>query len=135
MRSECGTLGPVSVPPEVAWQEIDGQRCLVIRFAGNLSADAARLALERVRTALDERGGDVTMVWDAGEMTGYDTETRTLWQSNMDELKPRIAAIHLVARSTIVRMGAAVVGMFMRYPIRTWESLDAVRLREAPPES
>ncbi len=125
----------MSVPPEVAWQEVDGQRCLVIRFAGYLAADGARVALQRVRTALAERSDGVTMVWDASDMTGYDTESRTLWQNDMDELKPRIAAIHLVARSAIIRMGAAVVGMFMRYPIRTWEGIDAVRLREAPPES
>ncbi|HWB80464.1 MAG TPA: STAS/SEC14 domain-containing protein [Nannocystaceae bacterium] len=118
---------------EVAWGDVDGQRCLVIRFSGNLTADSARTALQRVHEALAEQHGAVTMIWDAQHMTGYETEARTLWQVDMDGLKPRIDAIHLVARSAIIRMGAAVVGMFMRYPIRTWQSLDSVRLSGASP--
>jgi hypothetical protein len=122
------TLGSVLPLPNVYWTEIDGQQCLAIRFVGNLSADAARSALDEVRAALRDRGDKINMVWDAAEMTGYETEARTLWQQGMAELKSRIHAIHLVADSAIIRMGAAVVGMFIGYPIHSWATLDAVRL-------
>jgi hypothetical protein len=118
----------VSPSPDVRWTEIDGQRCLAIRFVGTLDADAARAALDDVRIALGDRDDKITMIWDAAKMNGYETEARTLWQHGMAELKPRIHAIHLVADSAIIRMGAAVVGMFIGYPIHSWASLDAVRL-------
>jgi hypothetical protein len=112
----------------VYWADVDGQQCLAIRFVGSLSVDAARWALDEVRAALRDRDDKVTMIWDAAEMTGYETEARTLWQEGMAEVKPRIDAIHLVAESAIIRMGAAVVGMFIGYKIHAWPTLDAVRL-------
>ena len=92
--------------PSVAWRQIDGHRCLSVRFVGNLTADEARTTLDEIREALSQTDEQVTMVWDAAEMTGYETEARTLWQEGMADLKPRIDAIHLVAESAIIRMGA-----------------------------
>lgn len=118
----------MSSSSSVCWTEIDGQQCLAIRFVGTLRVEAARATLDDVRAALRDRDDAITMIWDAAEMNGYETEARTLWQQGMAELRPRIHAIHLVADSAIIRMGAAVVGMFIGYPIRSWASLDAVRL-------
>jgi hypothetical protein len=118
----------VSSSPSVHWAEVDGRQCLTIRFVGTLNADAARVTLDDVRAAVGDRDDKITMIWDAAKMNGYETEARTLWQQGMADLRPRIHAIHLVADSAIIRMGAAVVGMFIGYPIQAWPSLEAVRL-------
>ncbi len=117
----------MSAASSVEWREVDGRRCLAIDFIGKLSAELARTTLAQVRDAFDEHGDHVTMIWNAARMTGYETDARALWQEGMAELKPRIQAIHLVAESAIIRMGAAVVGMFIQYPIQTWPTLDAIR--------
>ena len=83
----------MSSSPSVYWTEIDGQRCLAIRFVGTLDAGGARAALDDVRAALGDRDEKITMIWNAAEMDGYETEARTLWQHGMAELEPRIHAI------------------------------------------
>ena len=122
-----GALGD-GMSDHVQWQTIEGQPCLFVDFEGHLDREGAQERLEAIDAALAEREGPIVMIWEASEMSGYDKDARTLWQEHLVRTKPRLKAIHLVTNSFVIRMGASVVSMFMRYPIRTWASMDAVRL-------
>lgn len=113
----------------VAWQLIDGRSCLVITFKGAFTAELSREWTTQIRREIEGSRGNVSMVWDAGEMTSYDSDARKKWQTEINELKPKIAAIHLVARSTFVRMGGLMVGAFLGYPIQCWKQKSEIKHR------
>ena len=120
----------VDSSPQVAWEDIDGRQCLVVTFSGKLTRADAASAMDIIRAEVEGAAEPVVMVWEATAMSGYESEARTLWQEGLAELKPGIQAIHLVSESAVIRMGAAVVGMFVGYPITSWSSRADVRLRD-----
>lgn len=119
----------IDAAPPIAWEIIDGRSCVVITFTGVFTAEASKAWTERVRREIEGSPTPVAMVWDAGEMTSYESEARKKWQTEINELKPKIAAIHLIARSTFVRMGGLMVGAFLGYPIQCWKQKSEIKHR------
>ena len=118
----------MEVTSSVRWERFGEHRCLVVAFTGRLEVDEARTKMASIRAALVGVQEPVAMVWDAAGMTGYDGEARKFWQEGLEELRPRIRAIHLISESKLIRMGASVVGMFLGLEITSWPSREAVRI-------
>lgn len=111
------------------WEEIGTERCLVVRFSGHLDVAEARAKMAQIHAALEGVNEPVHMIWDALEMTSYDADARRLWQEGLKLVRDEIRAIHLISESAVIHMGAAVVGMFVGFDIRSWPSREAVRVR------
>ena len=120
---------PSSSLPSVRWERVGVHRCLVVQFEGKLLADEARAKIAAIQAELDDVSEPVHMIWDALAMTAYEGEARTLWQDGLAGLRPRIHAIHLITASSVIRMGASVVGMVLGLDIECWPSREAVEIR------
>ncbi len=51
-------------------------------------------------------------------MKGYDSAARVQWTEALKEMKPQIDTIWLITNSTIIRMGAYVMGMVSSLDIK-----------------
>jgi hypothetical protein len=71
--------------------------------------------------------GKVTFVWDCRKMTGYDSAARLRWQEALRADGKRIVEAWVVSDSMLIRMGASVIGLFARFPVRACTNLEEVQ--------
>jgi hypothetical protein len=114
--------------PSHQWESVQGQQCLVIVFAGHLSAEDAKTGARRMRQIVEAAPGPVRMIWDCTRMTGYDPEARTGWQAAIQAIRSKIAGIWLVSDSPTLRMGAFFVGTFSRIDVKAVARRADIRL-------
>jgi hypothetical protein len=111
------------------WKDVQGVHCLVFHFPEHLGAElGAELAAEMIKS-VEVAGEQVIMIWDATIMTGYDREAREAWQTSLKRVRHLLARIHLVTRSSTIRLGATAISLFTGYNIKTWPTMEAVRLK------
>jgi hypothetical protein len=95
--------------------------------AGQWSAAAVKFGDRIAR-----RGQVLRVIADLSEMTGYTTEARRAWQEAFREHRGLMRAVIMVgARSSRIRMGAAVVGAVAGVPVRfvdDWAKVAGLRL-------
>ena len=92
-------------------------------FGEKLTANEARVAIEEWREAFASKiGQSVILIWDCRKMKGYESEARTIWTGALKEMKSQIATIWLISDSTIIKMGASVMGMLCSIKIKAVSS-------------
>ena len=92
---------------------------IVITAQGHDNARTFESVIPTFHDIIMKREGSVRIIGDLREMTGYETEARLAWQQALYQHRNRIESIVLVGgRSSLVRMGAAVIGAFTGVPVR-----------------
>ena len=101
------------INPEIAWRTLGSRACLKFTFNGHLTvADTERAILEWRRAFHSMEYDTITIIWDCLKMEGYDHKARSEWTHALVDMKAQIAAVWLITKSPIIKMGATVMGMF-----------------------
>ena len=66
----------------------------------------------------------IILIWDCRKMKGYDSDARVKWTDAIKEMKAQIETIWLIADSSLIKMGAALMGMVASINIKTIRSED-----------
>jgi hypothetical protein len=92
-------------------------------FNGLLTHKAAKEAATVWREAFQLLGNTKTnIVFDCLHMTNYEPMARSLWQSLMLEHKRQINEIWVLTDSKLIQAGAAIMGVFTSFNIKTASS-------------
>jgi len=98
-----GTKGTVQL-----WEPT--QRVIVTRVVGVLTLEGAQAIEMATRRVVAKAGGHIAFHdWD--EMTDYDSEARSRLTNVALELTKRIEAMHMLTRSTVVRLGVKAASL------------------------
>jgi hypothetical protein len=107
---------------------------IVITVRGHDKERAAHKAVAEFNALARDHVGPFTIVGDVREMTGYETDSRQVWQEAFRNHRARIREFVLVgARSPMIRMGAAVVGAFAAIRVRfvsSWDEIDGAKPKD-----
>jgi hypothetical protein len=101
----------------------DGDR-VTVTFQGHLAPDDGIASAQAFGDVI--RAGQVDVVWDLREMSGYDSEAREAWQEAVWPNRGNIRSLTLVGARPAIRVGALMLAMFIGAP---W------KFTEAPPEA
>ncbi len=114
------------------WTITESEDGIVIRCVGHDQAGQWSAAAVRFGERIARRGQVLRVIADLSEMTGYTTEARRAWQEAFRKHRRLMRAVVFVgARSSRIRMGAAVVGAVAGVPVRFvdgWAQIDGLRL-------
>ena len=111
--------------PRIEWSEKSEKQCLRFTFGEKLTAKEAEVAIAEWREAFQSKKDEpIILIWDCRKMKGYESAARTKWTEALKELKPQIDTIWLISDSTLIRMGASVMGM-----------LSSINIQAVSPES
>jgi hypothetical protein len=111
------------------WLKKSGNEYLNFTFEEKLIKKNAIAAIEKWREAFQSKSGEkIVLVWDCLKMTGYDKESRILWQNALNEMKDQIAGIWLITRSNLIQVGAGVLSVFTSLEIHSVSSMDEVEI-------
>ncbi|MBN1783106.1 hypothetical protein JW948_18365 [bacterium] len=121
--------------PTIEWIEHAGRDCLKFTFHGALKSQNARGAIEKWKTAFQEKNGEkIPLIWDCHHMTGYDTDSRVEWQNTIKDLKKQIDSIWLITDSKLIRVGAQIMTVFTHMDIRVVQDESQIRLEHRTAE-
>lgn len=113
------------------WSVADSERGIVITCRGHDKTQSFHSAVRSFEQLGTRRSEPFAVIADLREMTGYETAARKAWQDVFRAHRQRVKLLVLVgARSTFIRMGAAVVGAFAGIPVRfveSWRDVEQVR--------
>jgi len=113
--------------PLINWTWKSDKICLKFTFIGMLEIEDAISAVEKWKKAFSSRPSDkIVLIWECHHMTGYDTESRLLWQKTLKELKPQIDSIWLITTSRLIRMGAQIMTLFTSINTEIVETEDQI---------
>lgn len=102
----------IETSPKVEWYEKKGRNFLRFTFGEQLTERDADFAILKWKHEFRlKRDQCISLIWDCKHMKGYESGARQKWTNTLFELKPRIGSIWLISESTIIRMGASVMGM------------------------
>lgn len=105
--------------PRIDWAAVSARQCLRFTFGERLTTREAELAIAEWREAfLSKKDEAIILIWDCRKMKGYDSAARSIWTDALKEMKPQIDTIWLITDSTVVRMGAYVMGMLTSLNIK-----------------
>ena len=122
--------------PVIEWCKRSNKPCLKFTFRGYLEADEAESAVDMWKGAFIERQeGQVILVWDCLNMTGYSRRARSTWTRAMLEMKSQIAAIWLISNSPLIKMGASVMALFSGLEVHIVTSESEIREYALPPSA
>ena len=109
--------------PIIEWSEISGKECLKFTFGENLKADEAVVAIAEWKNCFKEKTDKpITIIWDCRRMRRYETDAKNLWTAALNEMKPEIDSIWLIAGNLIVKLGAKIMSHVTRIQIHTVNS-------------
>ena len=112
------------------WITIKGIRCLNFTFSRVLTSQSATRMVDEWKMLFGEEGSTkVNLIFDCKEMTDYEPFARIVFQKAISELKPQINGIWVISTSKVIVAGAAIMGLFASFPIRTVASQDLVDLK------
>ena len=112
-----------SVNPRIEWCLKSGKQCLRFTFGEWLSVQDGQMAIQEWREAFQVEGDRaIVLIWDCRKMKGYDSVARKKWTEALKEMKSQIEVIWLITDSTIIKMGASVMGMLSSLEIKAIRS-------------
>lgn len=108
---------------KIEWVKKAGKQCLKFTFGDNLTEADAEYGIKKWRDCFNSKSGEsVTLIWDCKVMTGYNSAARNQWTDALKEMKPQIDTIWLITESSIIKMGASVMGMLSSFDIKVVKS-------------
>lgn len=102
----------------------DGAR-IWISFTGHLTGPDGRRSADEVRTALAKQPRE--LVLDVREMSGYESAARQAWMDKLYPMRARLLAINVIGGSTLVKMGASTIALFLRVKYRYVDRPEALQ--------
>ena len=111
----------------IEWVTKSNKQWLKFTFKGALTIKDVEAAIVEWKEAFRSVGdGSINLIWDCRDMHGYDSAARIKWTDALKEMKPRIDKIWLVSGSSLIRMGASVIGLLTSINIKAVESEDKI---------
>jgi hypothetical protein len=108
---------------KVEWCEKLGGNNLRFTFERYLTKAEALNAIEKWREAFRQREGEIiNLIWDCTRMQDYDSGARMKWTMALFKMKSQIGTIWLITDSSLIRLGATVMGLATSLNIRTIRS-------------
>lgn len=105
--------------PKIEWIQKSGKQCLRFTFGERLATKEAETAIIEWREAFERSiNNPITLIWDCRNMKGYDSNARTKWTDALKEMKSNIDTIWLITESSMIKMGASVMNMFVSLNIK-----------------
>lgn len=102
----------IDTTPMVEWYEEKGTNCLKFTFGERLTEREADFAILKWKHLFRmNKDKCINLIWDCTRMKHYESGARQKWTNTLFELKPQIGSIWLISESTLIRMGASVMGM------------------------
>jgi len=109
--------------PRIEWSQKSEKQCLKFTFGERLTAKEAEAAIGEWRKVFQNIPNNlIILIWDCRKMKGYDSDARVKWTDAIKEMKSQIDTIWLIADSSFIKMGAAVMGMVTSLNIKTIRS-------------
>jgi hypothetical protein len=106
--------------PSLEWFRKANKNCLKFTFKEKLTEKNAEIAIEEWRKIFQVMGIEpIVLIWDCREMKGYEGAVRSKWTEALKEMKSGIDTIWLISGSSMIRMGASVMGMITSLKIKT----------------
>jgi len=116
--------------PKIEWIKKSGKDCLKFTFSDKLNIEDANLAIKKWKKAFAEKPQEkIIIIWECSEMSGYDNEARIQWQKTLRETENQIASIWLITTSNIIKLGAAVMSLFISLKINTVSSENEINIK------
>ncbi len=105
--------------PRIEWSQRSGKQCLRFTFGERLTENEAEVAIREWRAAFQSKvDQSIILIWDCRKMKGYDSGARSKWTEALKEMKSQIGTIWLITDSTVIKMGASVMGMISSLNIK-----------------
>lgn len=116
---------------DISWITLGGIKCLKFTFIGKLTHEAAGHAAIEWANEFKKIRKDtaVPVIFDCLHMSDYHPMARTCWQKVITELKSQIRDIWVISDSKIIRAGAAILGVFTSFAIRTVDAESKISIR------
>jgi len=106
--------------PKIEWLQRAKKDCLKFTFKETLTEQNAIIAIQKWEKAFASKPEEkIIIIWDCSKMSGYSTKSRILWQNALKEMKEQIDIIWLISQSSLIKMGASVMGLFTSLKIKT----------------
>ena len=104
---------------KIEWSQKSGKKFLRFVFGETLTIKEAEIAIKEWKEIFKHQVNEsIVLIWDCRKMKGYDSDARTKWTGALKEMKSQIDMIWLITESTIIRMGASVMGMLSTINIK-----------------
>lgn len=111
----------------IKWETIRKKEFLKFTFTGTLSHhDAAKASGTWAEIFRDRSTLKMNVIFNCTDMKDYDPFARITWQKTISDLKGQINEIWVISDSKIIRAGAAIMGMFTSFNLRTVNSEDKI---------
>jgi hypothetical protein len=102
---------------------LNNKECLRFNFNGVLNQkEAIRTCNEWVAISNLDKSKKFVIIFNATKMVDYEPMTRNNFQNTMKELKSQIDQIWVVSNSSLIRGGAAIMGMLTSFTIKAVDS-------------
>jgi hypothetical protein len=101
------------------WKVTENEDSIVITCSGHDKSEKYVAAVRKFDLCVARRSSAFRVIADLREMTGYESAARRAWQQSFRDGRRLMRTVVFVgAKSTGIRMGAAVVGAVAGVPVR-----------------
>ena len=109
--------------PRIEWSQKSGRQCLKFTFEGILTSKDAAVAISEWKEMFQSKTGkSIILIWDCRKMKSYESGARVIWTNALKEMKSQIDKIWLISDSSLIRMGASVMGLVTSLDIKAISS-------------
>ncbi len=111
------------------WITIKNIPCLQINIKGLFTnSNAIKAASEWKKMFEIHPNKKSAVIFNCKEMKDYEPLARGTFQNAISAMKPQISSIWVISDSKIIAAGAAIMGLFTSYSIKTVDTIDKVVL-------
>jgi len=108
---------------KVEWFEKGGKQYGRFYFEGKLTKAAAEAAIKEWKNIFDQRPGEkFILIWDCTELIDYEPMARIFWQKALKETQRQIAKVWLASDSKMIRAGASIMNLFVKFDLKVMTS-------------
>lgn len=100
------------------WKIDEAPGRILVQPVGHLFLDESAVAAQRLESLIAVMRDPCILIIDLGELTGYDSAVRKLWQETIRRNRDRFRMMVWVSDSPLYRMVAASVSLFTGIPGR-----------------
>ncbi|MBT31907.1 MAG: hypothetical protein CMO01_19795, partial [Thalassobius sp.] len=99
----------------IDWKSIGNATYLYFKFNGIFSYQSCVEGVNKWTDMVQNQISNIHLVWNCTEMQAYEPKARLYWQKALEENYFKIASIHLITSSPIVKIGTQI--MMMNSPL------------------
>lgn len=120
MQTRSGVIGPGADRTELH----RAGACIVLTVRGYHDVEAARAAVARFDELMSASPGEaVEVVADLRHISGFDEDSRAIWQDGFRKHTARIQVITLVQGTPLAKMAASALGLYLGIQVRSVDRL------------